>query len=296
MTIARIPPPLTSDRILSRDQMRNAIEVLTRRLNEIDLFNVASVASRGDPHVERLRLSINDSLSLIFGRGTPRFDSYSVSALMTMPLRVEIVPSATPTDFQRALTEGLELARQKLMGLVDRLREEMSLLPEQIAIPAVDPEVRVAVGNAEIFIVHGRDEALRLKVEMLFQSQGFNTTVLADKPGMGKTIIEKFEAHADAAGYAVVLMTGDDFGYLANETGNARPRARQNVILELGYFYAKLGRARVHVLNEPNVEWPSDILGVAYTSVDPSGAWRFALLNELAAAGFTVDLNKVIKR
>jgi predicted nucleotide-binding protein len=63
--------------------------------------------------------------------------------------------------------------------------------------------------------------------------------------------------------------------------------------MELGYFTAQLTRSRVAVLTEKSVEVPSDILGVVYTELDKSGAWRTLLGKELKAAGYNVDLNKL---
>jgi len=71
-------------------------------------------------------------------------------------------------------------------------------------------------------------------------------------------------------------------------------RARQNVILELGYFLGKLGRNRVCALYRPGVEIPSDYTGVLYVSLDDAGAWRFQLAKELKAAGFSVDMNRAL--
>jgi predicted nucleotide-binding protein len=46
--------------------------------------------------------------------------------------------------------------------------------------------------------------------------------------------------------------------------GDEKWRARQNVILELGWFMAKLGRHRVVILYKGSTEIPSDLLGVVY--------------------------------
>lgn len=62
-----------------------------------------------------------------------------------------------------------------------------------------------------------------------------------------------------------------------------RQRARQNVILELGFFIGHLGRTRVCVLATPDVEQPSDIVGIATISTD--GEWKPNLRMELRAAG-----------
>jgi predicted nucleotide-binding protein len=74
-----------------------------------------------------------------------------------------------------------------------------------------------------------------------------------------------------------------------------RPRARQNVILELGYFIGRLGRSHVCALKAGDLELPSDILGVAWTPLDPAGAWKQRLAKELDAAGYHLDWNKVMR-
>ena len=111
----------------------------------------------------------------------------------------------------------------------------------------------------------------------------------------GRTLIEKFERHSEAVAFAVVLLTAEDRGGLADaDPGTYLPRARQNVILELGYFVGTLKRRGVCVLHEPGVEIPSDFHGVVYVPLDPGGAWRLLLAKEMKAAGLDIDLNKAI--
>jgi len=112
---------------------------------------------------------------------------------------------------------------------------------------------------------------------------------------MNRTIIEKFEAYADV-GFAVVLMTGDDRGGAkAVSPDQYQPRARQNVLLEMGFFLGRLGRGHVCVLYEPGVEMPSDYAGVLYKykPFDPAGNWRWELAREIDVSGIPVDLNRL---
>jgi predicted nucleotide-binding protein len=140
---------------------------------------------------------------------------------------------------------------------------------------------------AAIFLVHGRDTGSKYEVaRWLEQSVSADVVILDEQANRGQTIIEKFQAHADAAKFAVVLLTSDDVGGVHG--GDLRPRARQNVIFELGYFYGKLGRERVAVLND-GVEEPSDFLGSGYISF--SGNWKDLLGRELRAAGFDLRAN-----
>lgn len=65
-------------------------------------------------------------------------------------------------------------------------------------------------------------------------------------------------------------------------------RARQNVVLELGYFIGKLGRERVCPIYKGEIELPSDLDGVLYIRMDEPGAWRQNLAQEMASAGLPI--------
>lgn len=147
--------------------------------------------------------------------------------------------------------------------------------------------------NKSIFIVHGRDLQMRETVQSALRGLGLPTVVLEREDDEGQTVIEKFVKEADRCEYAVVLCSADDEGRLrtkgrVKET-SMRLRARQNVVLELGYFLAKLGRKNVFVLHpEESIEQPSDFTGVVYQSYDRAGKWKAKLVRELRVAGFKI--------
>jgi predicted nucleotide-binding protein len=87
-------------------------------------------------------------------------------------------------------------------------------------------------------------------------------------------------------------MTPDDEGGLAG--GTHRPRARQNVVFELGFFIGKLGPAGVAALLKGDVEKPSDFDGIAYISLDPSGDWKRDFAREMHHTGVPFDTAKVL--
>jgi predicted nucleotide-binding protein len=93
--------------------------------------------------------------------------------------------------------------------------------------------------------------------------------------------------------YSVILLTPDDKGYPNSGDVTPKPRARQNVIFELGYFIGRLGRNRVCALYVEGVELPSDFHGIVYIPLDKGGAWQFLLAKELKAAGLDIDLNNL---
>jgi predicted nucleotide-binding protein len=142
-----------------------------------------------------------------------------------------------------------------------------------------------------VFVVHGRDDGTKNTVARFLESLDLEAVILHEQPSKGQTIIEKFEANSQVD-FAVVLCTGDDMGHLKDSPSDSKLRARQNVILELGFFLGALGRDKVCVLYGEGVELPNDYAGVVFLSLSDR-AWRFELANELRAAGITIDMNKL---
>lgn len=147
--------------------------------------------------------------------------------------------------------------------------------------------------NNKIFIVHGHDEQAKETTARFIEKLGLEVVILHEQANEGKTVIEKLEKHTEV-GYSIILLTPDDVGASVSEQSNLRPRARQNVLLELGYMAAKLGRNRVCALKKGDVELPSDFLGVLHIDIDSAGAWRLQLAKEMKVAGLRVDLNNAM--
>jgi hypothetical protein len=152
--------------------------------------------------------------------------------------------------------------------------------------------LKIPTGN-KVFVVHGHDLGARDRMARFLHSIDLEPIILGEQVNSGQTIIEKFELHAATANFAVILMTPDDVGGLSGATQGER--ARQNVIYELGYFAAKLGRGRVCLLRKGNVDMPTDLAGVIYTELDENDGWKLKLAKELKAAGFNIDANKALQ-
>ena len=141
--------------------------------------------------------------------------------------------------------------------------------------------------NKNIFIVHGRNEMAKLSLANFLHSLELNPIILHEQANRGRTIIEKFEENANLAGFAFVLLTPDDIGGENKES--LRPRARQNIILELGFFMGVLSRERVCCIYRRSVEIPSDIYGVVYLLYNERIDECFHLITrELKHAGYNV--------
>lgn len=179
-----------------------------------------------------------------------------------------------------------------LEGLIDVLitEDELQTLQNDV-IPGQNEDEK---NNKSIFLVHGHNDSLVHEIARYLQLFDLKVTILREQPNEGRTIIEKFEDFSDV-GFAVILLTPDDIGGIKNTPiDKLNPRARQNVILELGYFLGKLGRKRVCSLYQEGVEIPSDFSGVLFVLLDKGGYWKINLAKEIKAAGIPIDLNKVI--
>lgn len=156
---------------------------------------------------------------------------------------------------------------------------------------SITNQKKIKRDSTKVFIVHGHDIQAMKKTKNFIEKMGLKPIVLHMQANKGKTIIEKFEEHSEV-GFAVVLLTPDDFGGSNINPRKKNCRARQNVILELGFFMGKLGRNNVCALHKGNVELPSDINGVLYINMDEP-TWKDDLLNEFEAAGLPIDKEKV---
>lgn len=190
-------------------------------------------------------------------------------------------------EFKEKLNNKLTHLRQ-LVAKIDLMKSE---------VPAQTVTVATKKGNSseastDIFIVHGHNNEVKINVARTLEKLGLNPIILHEQANAGKTIIEKFEEHSNV-GFAIILMTDDDLGKAKKEE-NLNHRARQNVILEMGYFIGKLGRNRVCPLYTNGVELPSDLYGLLYTEIDSSENWKIKIAKELKAAGYDIDVNKII--
>lgn len=185
-----------------------------------------------------------------------------------------------------------ERARAQLSNVMVTVMEKVELFGvAELSVPGPKPG---ALGR-RVFVVHGHDEKLKTQVARTLERLDLEPIILHEMPNKGRTIIEKFEDYSDVP-FAVVLLTPDDMGYVSDaDPSTAQPRARQNVILELGFFLGRLGRERVAALftGSSDFEKPSDYDGVTYIPVDGAGRWQFDLIRELKAAGIEVDANKI---
>jgi predicted nucleotide-binding protein len=284
---------------LSLDQIERAVPRLGKRIAALEAFDPSKLQQRNAPEIAALEASIEETLTEVFGRDSFEYQRYGRAAHLDsgpVSLGTGFGRGGGPDlSFRRYIEEGkqrsIALLKQAIAGLNERAEElTASNLPVEER-ELIDERLPPAELPRKVFIVHGHDEASRETVARFLEKIGFEVVILHEQPNKGRALITKFNEEAAGIGFAVVLMTPDDSGGAIG--GEPKPRARQNVIFELGFFIGKLGPGRVAAIIAGDVELPSDYEGVVYIRLDAD--WRAQLARELQAASYEIDWNKVMR-
>ncbi len=233
-------------------------------------------------------------------------NSKIISVLRELKISITNTQDETLRDFALcidALAIALSKKKKRIQSIVNTLndiKQQSVLYPDQDRRRLIDDlehmlaelnlvQKPTGAGELRVFISHGHDEAAKLKVARFIEEMGMTPVILVEQANIGRTVIEKFEQSTDVS-FAVVLLTPDETASLRGGDAKARFRARQNVILELGYFFAKLGRKKVCALHKAQVEIPSDIHGVLCILMDEGEGWKMKLAKEMKKAGIPLEL------
>ena len=127
------------------------------------------------------------------------------------------------------------------------------------ALPLAHGRIR----SLPLLIIHGHDTASRLELENFLLRKLPHVapvTMILEAHG-ASTIAEKFDELAARVSGAVALLTPDDVA-VTLKSGDSQPRARQNVVIEIGWVWGRFGRDRCLLLMKDSIEIPSDLQGV----------------------------------
>lgn len=276
------PPPLEV-RQFKRSEIDKGIAKLQRRIEEVSALDPKTLRY-DDARIVMVEKNIKETIREVFGPTSPEFDDHGYHKIWHGGYNV----MESDDESQAKFAAGIPQTITMLKGLIARLEEKREDAPPDRPVPI--QQFAPMSGTRRVFVVHGRDEAAKEAVARFLQKLHLDPIILHEQPNQGRTVIEKFEGHADVD-FAVVILTPDDVGHPSSEPDKPQPRARQNVIFELGYFVGRIGRGRVCALHKGGVEILSDYEGVVYVSMDDPQGWSLLLAREIKAAGIDIDLN-----
>jgi predicted nucleotide-binding protein len=287
-TYLRMTVPAACDAIDA--QIAKAEPWLTATFSEEQLTDTKNVYYRWIDYNELLltRMFSDDSIQKEYQNSTRHFIAV-ISGRTTLGDNIK--------DFHddvKSHINALQSVKERL-GLFEHVPESNPPTPIPVTATVEQRQNRIGekkIKSNKVFVVHGHDDAAKLEVQQLLGRLKFEPIILNQQANKGRTIIEKFTDHAATTVFAVVLLTPDDEGYSKKDgPAKKKDRARQNVVLELGFFLSELGRGKVCALCKGDIEIPSDYDGVIYTRMDAGGAWKTELAKEMKAAGLPVDMN-----
>ena len=190
-------------------------------------------------------------------------------------------------------SEFTKTEKAKLREITNASNSLLQKVKLLLSPPKSDTRVNNQVRSNKIFVVHGHDNEMKLDIAQTLQKLDLDPIILHEKPNRGQTIIEKITDYVHVS-FAVVLVSPDDLAYPKEKTPDeAKYRANQNVIFELGYFLGRLGRQNVIVIyrKKKDFEIPNDYSGVLW--IEYKSGWYFELIKELQSCNFDVDANKL---
>lgn len=273
---------------LTLEQKRAAILKLNRRISELEGFDLKSIQNAYDPNTRSLHIKVAQTLQELLGHDSIEYRRYSVDSLNNNS-NVIGLDAWSIEEIRKGYKEGIDRCLSRLRTLRDYFEE--SIADSEGQLEAISSDSQPIVPSRRVFVVHGHDNGVKDTVARYLTKLDLEPIILHEAPNQGRTILEKFEAYSNVA-FAIVLFTPDDEGYPAGRSNEMKSRARQNVVLELGFFMGKLGRQRVCVLYKGDIELPSDYSGVLYIPFDNGGGWHIKLAQEIKASGINIDMNK----
>ena len=282
---------------MTRPSKSKAIDILTELKDQIETLTDQTIESgefKAWQHYTRT------SIRNIFGGNSDNLKRFNQISYFPRTPQAKVIggiryldPSPI-SDYRKreVFTEGLEEAKWMLNSMIKEIDNYWADNQDE------NNQSNVMSGKSidsdRVFVVHGRDEGAKHSIARFVEQLGLEPVILEEQPSRGRTVISKFQEESENIGFAIILLTPDDEGRQQGTNQELRPRARQNVVFELGYFFAALGQGRVCAMLKDEVEMPSDVHGVVYIHMDGTDSWKIKLARELSSAGFNIDANRIL--
>jgi len=196
-----------------------------------------------------------------------------IPVMLYEPLALDLPPSLAERQWLKFLgrptKEDTEDAAAQIAEATERYLRETPMprapvTKTQAPLISADigREVRSSIEPAKdqgplnaVFVVYGHDTQALTELEEYLGSVDVMPIVLSRQDESPQSLFQKFMTIGAQSRFAIVLLCADDYGasrrqYDASGVGDRalQFRARQNVILELGFFYGHLGWENVFVV------------------------------------------------
>ena len=142
----------------------------------------------------------------------------------------------------------------------------------------------------DVFIIHGHNEAKWRELKDILVEMGARPVILGEITGYGSASwLDRFIAVAEKCEFAIAIFTEDD---VTVNKGKKYFQPRPNVLLEVGWFVAKLSVERIMILSKGSIQFPSDLQGLVYKNFHENVyEVKDHIKKELAAAGIGLSSN-----
>ena len=273
----------------SIEEIDIAKKKIQRRIDELINLNIPQAVTTQNGADHQTEKNISNTILEVYGEKSPEYKDHKYIRLISGSFHVGTTTNEKIDLKERGRVRVIGILNS-LLAQLDEKREDIKDVPLTFTTAL---QQRNYSNSSAIFLVHGHDNSVLHETARFLEKLKQEIVILREQPNEGRTIIEKFVDYSEV-GFAIVLLTPDDRGgTLDCPYEKQQMRARQNVIMELGYFLGKLGRERVAALYKSGVEIPSDYQGVLFTEIDSGDGWKFQLAKELKAAGYNIDMNLI---
>jgi len=217
------------------------------------------------------------------------FWSYQTADKLTFPNQENLVAAKDKKylieNILKGKVKGAYLCTEKFLSSTEK-----SMTPTQ-------QEMMGSNLRCRVFVVCGTDGEMKQAVTNALAKLRLVPVVMCEEPSQGRKLVDRFQDYADI-GFAVVLLSPDDFAYSKDESPTRRKlRPRQDVVFELGFLLGKLGKGNLLVFCREFIDFegPTDFEGMKVTAFDDRDSWKLALIRELINCGYNVDANRILK-
>lgn len=236
--------------VIRPEHDQDAYRDLARKYPKLFSFPARLNKKWGEAHL--LQIKDADAVLTIGG-----MDGTYLAGLASIVAKKTLIPIGSFGGASERLLQFLQEDRRNF-------ENELNTLNGPWTAHVLETAIRLLGVNRQprLLIIHGHSVDRLILIEWLRAKLGSaDLLIMQGEFGGGRTLPEKFENIAEEADGAIAIATPDDVGGLADASGQEL-RARQNIWVEVGWIWGRLGRDKVMMLCKGSLEMPSDLHGI----------------------------------